>query len=220
MKRGIIKENTDVVLYPQADEALQVFESVCYDKKSILKKILFSDFEILESSIWGSSFLHKKYGRYKIRIPGEHQAANAVTAIETVNILKEKGFDRISEATVGSGLMNAVWPGRLEMVCKDPVFLIDGAHNAEGAQTLAGNLKKYFPGKNIIAIIGVLKDKDYKSIIEPLIPIASEFIAVKPQNDRGMESQDLAIILRDYCNNVSVSDIQLKNYRYLALKGY
>ncbi|HOV25321.1 MAG TPA: folylpolyglutamate synthase/dihydrofolate synthase family protein [Pseudobacteroides sp.] len=205
-KAGIIKENTDVVLYPQTDEVLQVFERVCCDKKSRLKKILFSDFEILESSIWGSSFLHKKYGMYKIRIPGEQQVANAVTAIETVKILKEKGFDRISEAAIDSGLMKAVWPGRLEMVCKDPVFLIDGAHNSEGAQALAGNLKKYFPGKRIIIIIGVLKDKDYKSIIEPLIPIASEFIAVKPQNDRGMESRDLAIILRDYCNNVSVSD--------------
>jgi len=205
-KAGIIKENTDVVLYPQANEALQVFERVCYDKKSRLNRILLSDFEILESSISGSSFLHKKYGRYKIRIPGEHQAANAVTAIETVKILKEKGFDRICEVTIDKGLMKAMWPGRLEMVCNDPVFLIDGAHNSEGAVTLAGNLKKYFPGKKMLVIIGVLKDKDYKSIIEPLIPIASEFIAVKPQNDRGMESQDLAIILRDYCNNVSVSD--------------
>ncbi|KNY28246.1 bifunctional folylpolyglutamate synthase/dihydrofolate synthase [Pseudobacteroides cellulosolvens] len=205
-KAGIIKENTDVVLYPQSDEALKVFEEVCNDKNSRLNKILVSDFDILESSIWGSTFFHKKYGRFEIHIPGEHQAVNAVTALEAVNILKEKGFDRICETAVDRGLKKAVWPGRLEVVCKDPVFLIDGAHNREGALTLAKNLKEYFPGKRIIIIVGVLKDKDYKAIIEPLVPIASEFIAVKPQSNRGMEAQELAIILRSYCNEVSVSD--------------
>jgi dihydrofolate synthase/folylpolyglutamate synthase len=205
-KAGIIKENTDIVLYPQSDEALKVFEIICEDKNSRLKKVLFSDYEILESSIWGSSFLHKRYGRFKINITGEHQVANAVTALEAIEILREKGFCKICRNSIDKGLSKAVWPGRLEIINKNPIFMIDGAHNSEGASMLAKNLKKYFPGKKIIFIIGVLKDKDYISIIEPVVPIVSEFIAVRPENDRGMTAQELAIILRSYCKEVSVSD--------------
>ncbi|HEY9061421.1 MAG TPA: folylpolyglutamate synthase/dihydrofolate synthase family protein [Pseudobacteroides sp.] len=205
-KAGIIKDNSDVVLYPQAGEALEVFERVCEEKKSRLNKVSLADVEVLESGIWGSSFLHKRHGKFKISIAGEHQVANAVTALEAVEIVREKGYDRINKTDVESGLIKAVWPGRLEVVCKEPMFIIDGAHNKEGALMLADNLKKYFPGKDIIFIIGVLKDKDYKAIIEPVIPIASEFVTVKPENERGMTAQELAVILRGYCKDVNVSD--------------
>lgn len=205
-KAGIIKDKTDVVLYPQASEALEVFERVCEEKKSRFHKVSLADVEVLESGIWGSSFLHKRHGKFRIGLAGEHQIANAVTALEAVEIVRKKGFDRINKTSVESGLIKAVWPGRLEVVCKEPMFVIDGAHNKEGALMLADNLKKYFPEKDIIFIIGVLKDKDYKAIIEPVIPIASEFVAVKPENERGMTAKELAVILRGYCKDVNVSD--------------
>jgi len=102
---------------------------------------------------------------------GEHQVKNAVVALETALILARKGYDRICESSVRKGLADAKWPGRLEILKKEPIFLIDGAHNAEGAKTLSEFLKTYFPGKKIVFIIGVLKDKDFKSMIEVCAPL-------------------------------------------------
>jgi len=84
---------------------------------------------------------------------GEHQVKNAVVALETALILARKGYDRICESSVRKGLADAKWPGRLEILKKEPIFLIDGAHNAEGAKTLSEFLKTYFPGKKIVFII-------------------------------------------------------------------
>ncbi|MDP4180625.1 MAG: folylpolyglutamate synthase/dihydrofolate synthase family protein [Bacillota bacterium] len=205
-KAGIIKENTDVVLHPQALGCEGVFRGISSEKNSRLHKLDFSDFKIISSEIDGSVFDYKEFKELRISIPGEHQVANAITALEAINIVKAKGYDRISKTSVRDGLRAAVWPGRLEVLQRNPTFIIDGAHNSEGASKLAENIKKYFPGEKITFIIGVLKDKDYKAIIEPVLPIADEFFAVTPKSDRGMKAQDLAIILRGYCKDVTIND--------------
>lgn len=204
-KAGIIKDGTNVVLYPQADEAEKVFEEVCKEKKAKLNKISFDVAKILGFSIDGQEFNYKEMKSLRISLLGKHQIKNAVTAIEAVSVLREKGYN-ITEDSIRKGLLKAKWPGRLEVLCRKPVFIIDGAHNLEGARALTGFLKEYFPQNKIVFIMGILKDKEYLSIIEEVVPYAKYIITVTPQNKRALPAKELSEIIKRYCNNIVTSD--------------
>ncbi len=204
-KAGIIKDGTNVVLYPQADEAERVFEEVCKEKNAKLNKISFDVAKILGFSIDGQEFNYKEMKSLRISLLGKHQIKNAVTAIEAVSVLREKGYN-ITEDSIRKGLLKAKWPGRLEVLCRKPVFIIDGAHNLEGARALTGFLKEYFPQNKIVFIMGILKDKEYLSIIEEVVPYAKYIITVTPQNKRALPAKELSEIIKRYCNNIVTSD--------------
>ena len=94
----------------------------------------------------------------------------------------------------------------MEIVCKKPIFLIDGAHNEDGVKVMVDALNKYFPEKRKIFIMGVLKDKEYNKMIEIVAQAAHKFFTVTPLSDRALSSKELADIIKLYCNNVIVCD--------------
>ncbi len=205
-KSGIIKNNGDVVLYPQKEEVERVFYNVCREKGSALHKIDLNGAELIDFGIDGQIFNWGNYNALKISLLGDHQVNNAIIAVKTAEILRDKGFEHITRKSIYEGLEKTVWPGRFEIIKKDPAFIVDGAHNAEGALTLSHNISKYFPYGKKTFIVGVLRDKDYEAIIKPVIPIADEFIAVTPNSDRALPAHDLENFLRHYCKNVFISD--------------
>lgn len=195
-KAGIIKDNGSVVLYPQEKAVEEVFDKICRKHNAKLHKVDFSTLKILNSDISVQKFNFENYESLKISLLGIHQVQNAIVAIKTIEILNSKGYD-VSEQALRDGLEKAKWPGRLEIVNKKPLFLIDGAHNIEGVKTLANNLKNLFPNKKITFIAGVLKDKDYKSMMEVIIPVAERFITVEPNNSRALSSKELEKYLKE-----------------------
>lgn len=204
-KAGIIKSGGDVVVYPQADEVEKVFEEVCIQRGARLRKADFNRIHISGYGIDGQTFSYKDFQSLRISLLGEHQTKNAVLAVEALLLLQEKGFN-ISGDSIRRGLERARWPGRMEVLSRNPVFIIDGAHNKEGAEVLYNTLRTYFPQKKVIFIIGVLQDKDYKSMIETVLPLAGSFITVTPENERALPAEKLAIIIRSYCKKVLISD--------------
>lgn len=112
----------------------------------------------------------------------------------------------INDDIIRKGIAKAQWKGRMEIVCKRPVFIIDGAHNEDAVKVMTETLEKYFPQQRKIFIIGVLKDKDYNKMIETAAKIAYKFYTVTPASDRALPSQELADIINEYCNNVTVCD--------------
>lgn len=204
-KAGIIKNGGDVVLYPHEPEVERVFKDVCSERKANMHNVSFASLEIINFNVDGQTFDYNGYRSLNISLLGEHQPRNASVALETVLLLRGKGLN-ITDEAIRKGLANARWPGRFELLAKNPYFLIDGAHNTEGAKVLAANLKKYFPESRITFIFGVLKDKDYKSILEAVLPVAHGFITVTPDSDRALSGENLAIFISPYCNNVIVSD--------------
>jgi len=203
-KAGIIKNNSDVVLYPQEKEVEKVIENACYERNSNLHKARFEDIRVIDYNIEGQMFNFGLYENLKIRLLGDHQLKNAAVALETCKILAYKGY-RITEKTIRKGLEETSWPGRMEVVCKNPLVLIDGAHNIDGVRVLAKNLDKYFSNKKKIFIMGVLKDKEYKAMIEVIAPIADRIITVTPLSERALSAVELAEIIKPYCKNVSIS---------------
>ncbi len=204
-KAGIIKQNGTVVLYQQGKEVESVFKSVCVEKEAQLLKVDFSKLNILKYDIKGSIFDFENHKELEIKLLGHHQAKNAAVALKVVEVLQNKGYN-ITDDVVKKGLLNAIWPGRFEVVHFNPVVIVDGAHNREGAEVLAYNLKNYFPHKKITFIIGVLRDKEYKEIIEAVVPAAKRFVTVTPNNKRALSSKELANIISPYCKNVQDSD--------------
>ena len=129
---------------------------------------------------------------------GAHQLKNAAVALETVSVLRGRGW-KISDEAVRQGLSEARWPGRFEVLRADgPIFLADGGHNRQCAEAVAVALKEYFPGKNIYFIMGVLADKDYASMLAVLAPLGGRFYTVTPDSPRALSAAALARELSVY----------------------
>lgn len=204
-KAGIIKTGGQVVLYPQRPEVEAVFRQVCNERKATLHKVDLNTLQIRSFGENGQDFNFEDYRDLHIGLLGVHQAGNAAVGVKTMGLLAEKGFN-IKEKDIRAGLASTKWPGRFELLCRSPLLVIDGAHNREGAIALAGNLQKYFPGRRITFIIGVLRDKDYTGMIEAVAPIASRFVAVTPFSPRALPARELVNVLGNYCKNVENRD--------------
>jgi dihydrofolate synthase/folylpolyglutamate synthase len=205
-KAGIIKKYSDVLLYPQEAEAEKVIFETCTSLSARLVKADFSGIKITEENLKGQSFNYKKnYSNLKISLLGTYQIRNAVMAILACEILGKKGL-KIPQSAIKEGLADTKWPGRFEIIHEKPMFIIDGAHNPEGVEAFTENIKMYFPGKKVTFILGVLRDKDYISIIETLAPLAEGFISVTPLSNRSVSADELGRIVNKYCNNTIVSD--------------
>ena len=229
-KAGIIKESCPVVLSENSDEVCKVIEQEATKKKVKCIEIKPTDYEVLSETPYGSTFLWKEQ-RYETKLPGRHQVSNAGTARAASEYLCRKDYEKnnarkaiaeeLDEMNVKSaqqgGIIRTCWPGRLEVLKKEPLFYRDGAHNPDGAKKLAAFLQKYFTNKKIIYIMGVLKDKEYKKMLRYLMPMAKEVYVVKPKNERGLSAQILADTIKEVAD-VSVtieSDVNAAVFRAL-----
>lgn len=229
-KAGIIKESCPVVLSENSDEVCKVIEQEATKKKVKCIEIKPMDYEVLSETPYGSTFLWKEQ-RYETKLPGRHQVSNAVTALAASEYLFRKDYEKnnarkaiaeeLDEMNVKSaqqgGIIRTCWPGRLEVLKKEPLFYRDGAHNPDGAKKLAAFLQKYFTNKKIIYIMGVLKDKEYKKMLRYLMPMAKEVYVFKPKNERGLSAQILADTIKEVAD-VSVtieSDVNAAVFRAL-----
>lgn len=204
-KAGIIKPGGKVLLHPQQKSVEGVIAKVCAEKSAILSIPDMSGIEIIERDIAHQVFSFGNYDRLEIMLAGLHQPGNAALAVAATEILANSGF-KISEADIKNGLKNARWAGRMEVVNRSPLVIIDGAHNESGSGVLAESLKEYFPGKRFICIMGVMKDKDYQAMLKNMGPLAKIVLTVTPPSNRGLPAELLAEVARNYCNVVIIND--------------
>ena len=189
-KCGIIKNNTVVTTHHQPQAAYSVIKSHSPNVITPNKKELTS----VNVSVLGNEFSYKGVD-YKTTLGGEYQIENALIAIET---LKSCGFN-ISDGDIKRGLKNAFIPARLEVVSQNPLVVIDGAHNPDGAAALCNALESY---ENITAIIGVMRDKNYQEVLSKTLPLCERVICVSPNAVRALPADELATAARQYCKNV------------------
>ncbi len=193
-KAGIIKHGCHAVCYDGAPEVTAVVRNVCAEQDVPLREVRFSELEPLSQSLDGQRFLWK--GReYRLALLGAHQPRNAATVLETVDALRERGW-RISEDAVRTGLAGVKWPARLEVMRREPLFLIDGGHNPQCAEALAESLRTLLSGQKAVFLLGVLADKDYPRMMESVLPLAQEFVCLTPLSDRALPAEELASYLR------------------------
>lgn len=205
-KAGIIKNGTYVVTGIQKPEVMEVFREQSSLKKC---KLVLADFESIKKErkeITKQKFDYKNYKNLEIHLLGEHQIQNCVTAIEVLNIIGKCGFE-ISEKQLREGLKETEWGGRFTVIQKNPLFIMDGAHNEDAAKKLAETIRFYFTNKRIIYIIGVLKDKEYEKILEETCSLAEHVITITPpDNPRALPAIELAKMASAYHSQVTTAD--------------
>jgi dihydrofolate synthase/folylpolyglutamate synthase len=124
---------------------------------------------------------------YKLSIPllGQYQLENAAVAVAALEILYEKGF-HISRDSITEGLAQVSWPGRLQVLSRRPLLVVDGAHNPDSAGKLRRALEQYFDFERAILIIGTSADKNIAGIISELLPLFDKVIATHSIHPRAM----------------------------------
>lgn len=196
-KAGIIKNNVPVVTAAEGHDALGPIVTMAMFKNApvYLYGKAFYGTEI-ESSMAGQKFtLHAGdiyQSDYEIKLAGAHQIKNCCMAIVAAK-LASKQDDRINELALHIGVAHTTWPGRLERIGEKPEIILDGAHNPNGAESLRNALDKYYPGKAINFVFGMMADKDMQGVIRTLIRPADKVFAVRAdQGKRAAEAADLA----------------------------
>lgn len=200
-KAGIIKPGSSVVTIGQETEALEVIKKTGAEAGADVCVADVSEAEVLEADFTGQRFCYKGE-EYTLSLAGSYQTENAVLALEALRILDERGYHTTLEQRK-EGLWATHWNGRLTIIHKDPLFIVDGAHNPAAADMLEDSVRKYFKDRRLFFIMGVFKDKDYPYIIRKLCPYAEQILAIEtPDNPRALPAEELAKAIRPYNANV------------------
>ena len=192
-KCGIIKGDNVVTSHNQSPEAINVIKK--YSSNVKIPDI--NNLKDIKTSLLGNSFIYDNT-YYETSLGGEYQVENALIAIET---LKNCGLTT-SDDDKKQGLKNAFIPARLEVVSQNPLIVIDGAHNPDGANALLPALKEHI---GCTVIIGVMKDKNYKAVLSTVLPFCENIICVAPNVPRALSANDLAVQVEKYCENVLIA---------------
>jgi dihydrofolate synthase/folylpolyglutamate synthase len=218
-KAGIIKPGVPVVASPQKEEARLVLERIAAERSSPLyligREYLFKQ---LDHSLNGGQDLQiwpvadqSKVDEYletggsqiweptQVNIPllGYHQVENAATAYVALQIARQRGL-AIEESAIRKGFKEVFWPGRFEILQRNPPVVIDSAHNRDSALKLRLALDDYFPGMPVILVFGASEDKDIEGMYAELMPRVSQVIATRSYHPRAKDPEELVELAHRY----------------------
>lgn len=210
-KAGIVKPGRPVVLSPQREEARGVVEQVAAERGARLwlggRDFFFAPWShSLEKQsllVWqaGEQEMVNEYiesgGRsewepLRLTIPllGNHQVENAATAYAALQAAREEGLT-IPESAIQAGFAAVQWPGRFELLRRNPPVIIDSAHNRDSALKLRLTLEDYLPGLPVILLFGASEDKDVYGMFAELMPRVRRVVATQSVHPRAMEAEKL-----------------------------
>lgn len=200
----------------QKMEILNVISSKCMEMKARLHVPDTFGFKLISKDIDGQVFKSRYYNEpVRLNFIGEYQLLNALTVLEAVKVLNkrwEKLFfisDNklsnnktnkkkwcISEKAVRKGLETVTWAARFEVLKRNPIFILDGAHNEHGIDAAVDALRWLFGDKKITYILGILSDKNIDAMLLKLYSNAKDFITLTPRSSRALAGEKLAERLR------------------------
>ncbi len=191
-KAGIIKPGCTVVTpHDQAPEALAVFERVCEQRGAKLLRTAVP--EVLQLRPEGTTF---RYGELEVCIPlaGAHQAGNCACALEICRVLQIP--DRVSL----EGMRRTAWPGRLQLLSRQPLVVLDAAHNPNGIAVLQQAMDTIYQDRRVIALMAMMRDKDYPSCVRAIAGRAERFYATQLDMPRALAAEELAELAKTDCS--------------------
>ena len=195
-KSGIFKENGHAVIYRGSASVEKVFEDVCAQKHVSLKKANFEGLKLLSHGLEGQVFDCGKWKGLELPLLGDHQLHNAAVVLAVAETLQELGW-KITDQDIRDGIASVSWPGRFDIMRRDPLFIIDGGHNPQCIEALVKNIQDYLKDRRVIVLTGVLADKDYADMYKPVMPLVEQFVCITPPNPRKLEAELLAQYLRE-----------------------
>ena len=204
-KVGIIKNGCAVVSAQQKETVSEILKKRAEASDCSYREADLSRFLVEKEDYHGIRFSYKEYKNLRGSLAGECQIANLATALEVIRTLNALGIS-VPETAVRKGLEETRWPGRFTFLMEHPVFLVDGAHNEDAAQKLRMSMERYFPGRRLILILGVFKDKEYEKIASILCPLAQQVYTVDlPNVERTLPAEKLAECAKKYCRQTAAA---------------
>lgn len=223
-KAGILKPGADCVLYHQLPGVMEVvqkrFAEVNPDAAARLVTTDPAAFTARARSIDGQVFDYRNRPELRIQLLGNYQMENAMAVLDIIDCLQRRGWgiseDAIQQGTsavqapegepkpgisgdaIRAGLTQAIWPGRFEVLSRAPLLIVDGAHNPNGVEALVDTIRAYFPDQKINFVMGVMKDKDYHTMLRLIAPFAARFITELPDAHRALRPEALKSEIREY----------------------
>jgi len=200
-KAAIIKKGCVCVSGVQADEVKNIIKNRCNEEGVRLyeadKDIFYKSLGVIKGrEHFNIKTQLSEYNNLEMGLLGEHQLENAATAIGIIESLRTYDISIPSEC-IKEGIKDVNWPGRLEVLSKKPLTIVDGAQNKASAAALKKAIKTRFKFKRLILILGISKDKDIKGICEELTHISSSVILTKAQISRAEDPDRLKSYLRN-----------------------
>lgn len=206
-KAGIIKDRVPLILYPQQEEVRKNILQKAKEKNSEVIEISKNCGELIEvvdnrEYILQKVILNcKKSYELNLSLLGKHQILNAAVVVTAIEVLGNHGLE-ISEENIKNGLENVRWKGRLEIIKKEPLIVIDGAHNLDGIESLTENINTYFKYNKLKLILGILSDKDVYKMVEKIVPLSDKVYTVTPNSERAEIASELKKVVKEYNENV------------------
>jgi dihydrofolate synthase / folylpolyglutamate synthase len=202
-KAGIIKPGSITLVAEQTPEAAKVIFERCAEVDATVARAGL-EFGVLRRDIAVGGQLVKlqglggAYDEIFLPLHGAHQAANAALALAAVEAFFGAGADRqLDVEAVREGFASVVVPGRLERVRTAPSVFVDAAHNPHGAKALAAALDTEFDFRRLVAVVGVMADKDAAGILAELEPVVAEVVLTRNSSPRAMDADALGGVARE-----------------------
>ena len=193
-KGGIVKPGCACVAYPSEPIVLDTLSSLCRERGVPLLVADTGGLSAEDASIHGQHFSYGSWAHLTLPLLGEHQLKNAAVALTVIETLRNRGW-KISDAAVELGMRSVKWPARLEVLHRQPVFLLDGGHNPQCAGALAEAISAYLPGQKVTFLLGILADKAYEQMLDIVLPFGAQYICLTPNNPRALSAEQLAACL-------------------------
>jgi dihydrofolate synthase/folylpolyglutamate synthase len=200
-KAGIIKAGVPVVSAVEQPEAIEVLEQISASRKATLYRMGHQfNYAAVSSKLNEQTFdFQGPFRQLKgqtITLNGAHQLKNAAVAIMTLEVLRQYYALIVEDDVLFRALRDTKWPGRLEMVHEAPRILLDGAHNPEGAETLAVALRETYVYKKLHLMIGMMATKHHSDYLRHILPMVDSLIVTEPDFRNKMEAVKLAELAR------------------------
>lgn len=191
-KAGIIKGGVPVITAVEDEGAYQVIENIAKEHRAKVYR-LGRDFHIRDTEMTSNTQNFTFQGPFRdyqgveLGLKGIHQFNNAATSLMVLEMLRQFYAILIDEENVLDGYRNAIHPGRLEVVSRDPLIVYDGAHNAAGAKMVAQSVPQLFTYDKLTLVTSIMQDKAITDMLEYLVPLAEQIVITKADNPRAAD---------------------------------
>lgn len=218
-KAGIIKPGSSAVCYRAKASVEAVIDRACAEKNVPLYKADFDAIVSKSHGLEGQTFDFGKREDLFLPLLGDHQLYNAAVVLTALDVLKTRGWT-VTEENIRDGLRDVRWPGRFEVLRRDPLVIVDGGHNPQCMEALAQNIRQYLNGRELTVLTGVLRDKDYTDMYRLVAPYAARFVTVTPPNPRALTAQELTEELKIFSKPIETADaVRTGVRRAISLAG-
>ncbi len=214
-KAGVIKSGVPVITGASRKEARDVILSTA---RALNSRVLEfgRDFKGVRTALDSFDYISDEITFTGLRpaMTGAHQIKNASIAIRVAQELIAQGF-KISEPAIREAVSKTQFPGRFELLRRNPDVVIDGAHTPEGMRLLKSAITKLYPSQRPLLLLGILKDKNVETLVHTIAPLARQVVCVAPHSDRSMEPEALAELVRAHGVPAQVADSIEKGFETL-----